>query len=247
MPGRHCRHPAAIVALYTHMLVREDAQQLYGFASRSERELFRAVLRISGVGPKLALALISAFNANELAQAAADGDPGRLTRVPGIGRKTAQRGAVGIEGSAGGRRHRAGAGKVRRGRVSGPPKPSGRSPPWATVPKMPLRWCAKWEVREWRWRQLFVKRCGASPAGRPPHERGAGSSGEPGGGRGCGRAPRPQPAPDQLGRVRRPERGAGTDGHLHRGGTAARRVPGPHVDLWPAWARQDHHGSHRRP
>ncbi len=79
------------VALYTHLLVREDAQQLYGFASRSERELFRAVLRISGVGPKLALSLISAFDVDELAQAAADGDPGRLTRVPGIGRKTAQR------------------------------------------------------------------------------------------------------------------------------------------------------------
>ena len=83
--------PGGDVALYTHFLVREDAQQLYGFAARSERELFRAVLRISGVGPKLALALISAFDVDELAHAAADGDPGRLTRVPGIGRKTAQR------------------------------------------------------------------------------------------------------------------------------------------------------------
>ncbi|MYF09628.1 MAG: Holliday junction branch migration protein RuvA [Gammaproteobacteria bacterium] len=83
--------PGGDVALYTHLLVREDAQQLYGFASRSERELFRAVLRISGVGPKLALSLISAFDVDELAHAAADGDPGRLTRVPGIGRKTAQR------------------------------------------------------------------------------------------------------------------------------------------------------------
>ena len=83
--------PGGDVLLYTHFLVREDAQQLYGFASRSERELFRAVLRISGVGPKLALALISAFNVDELAHAAEDGDPGRLTQVPGIGRKTAQR------------------------------------------------------------------------------------------------------------------------------------------------------------
>ena len=83
--------PGGDVALYTHFLVREDVQQLYGFASRSERELFRAVLRISGVGPKLALSLISAFDVDELAHAAADGDPGRLTRVPGIGRKTAQR------------------------------------------------------------------------------------------------------------------------------------------------------------
>ena len=79
------------VALYTHLLVREDVQQLYGFASRSERELFRAVLRISGVGPKLALSLVSTFDGDQLAHAAADGDPGRLTRVPGIGRKTAQR------------------------------------------------------------------------------------------------------------------------------------------------------------
>ena len=83
--------PGGDVVLYTHFLVREDLQQLYGFASRSERELFRAVLRISGVGPKLALSLISAFDVDELAHAAADGDPGRLTRVPGIGRKTAQR------------------------------------------------------------------------------------------------------------------------------------------------------------
>ena len=83
--------PGGDVALYTHFLVREDLQQLYGFTSRSERELFRAVLRISGVGPKLALSLISAFDVDELAHAAADGDPGRLTRVPGIGRKTAQR------------------------------------------------------------------------------------------------------------------------------------------------------------
>ena len=83
--------PGGEVSLYTHFQVREDAQHLYGFASRSERDLFRAVLRIAGVGPKLALALISAFNVDELAHAAADGDPGRLTRVPGIGRKTAQR------------------------------------------------------------------------------------------------------------------------------------------------------------
>ena len=83
--------PGGDVALYTHFLVREDVQQLYGFADRSERELFRAVLRISGVGPKLALALISAFDVDQLAQAVADGDAGRLTRVPGIGRRTAER------------------------------------------------------------------------------------------------------------------------------------------------------------
>jgi len=83
--------PGDEASLYAHLLVREDAQQLYGFASRSERELFRAVLRIAGVGPKLALLLISAFGVAELARAAEAGDPAPLTRVPGIGRKTAQR------------------------------------------------------------------------------------------------------------------------------------------------------------
>ena len=79
------------LALHTHFLVREDAQQLYGFAIRPERDVFRALLRLPGVGPKLALAVLSTFKLDELARAAADGDAARLTRVQGIGRKTAER------------------------------------------------------------------------------------------------------------------------------------------------------------
>jgi Holliday junction DNA helicase RuvA len=79
------------VRLYTHFVVREDAQQLYGFASRGERDLFRVLIRISGVGPKLALALISSVTLPELAASVRAGEVGVLTRVPGVGRKTAER------------------------------------------------------------------------------------------------------------------------------------------------------------
>ena len=79
------------LTLHTHFLVRDDAQQLYGFASRMERDLFRALMRIPSVGPKLAMAVISTFGLNELASAAASGDVACLTRVPGVGRKTAER------------------------------------------------------------------------------------------------------------------------------------------------------------
>ena len=86
--GRHCLRLAVPITLHTHFLVRDDAQQLYGFASRLERDLFRALMRIPGVGPKLALAVISTFDPQELAAAAAAGDVARLTRIPGVGRKT---------------------------------------------------------------------------------------------------------------------------------------------------------------
>lgn len=79
------------VRLYTHFVVREDSQQLYGFASRSERDLFRALLRISGVGPKLALALISCVPLAELAASVRAGEVDVLTRVPGVGRRKAER------------------------------------------------------------------------------------------------------------------------------------------------------------
>ena len=75
------------VTLHTHFLVRDDAQQLYGFATRMERDLFRALMRIPSVGPKLAMAVISTFDLDELAGAAAQGDAAYLTRVPGVGRK----------------------------------------------------------------------------------------------------------------------------------------------------------------
>lgn len=79
------------VTLYTHLIVREDAQQLYGFASEQERYTFRQLLRISGVGARTALAVLSGLSVGELYEAVAAQDAGRLTKIPGIGRKTAER------------------------------------------------------------------------------------------------------------------------------------------------------------
>ncbi len=86
------------VTLHTHFVVREDAQLLYGFASREERDLFRALIRITGVGPKLALNLISSVSLVELANCVRSGEVGVLTRVPGVGRKTAERLLVELKG-----------------------------------------------------------------------------------------------------------------------------------------------------
>ncbi len=79
------------VELHTHFIVRDDSQQLYGFNTRGERDLFRALLRIGGVGPKLALSIISTVEVGELAAAAAQNDVSRLVRIPGVGPRTAQR------------------------------------------------------------------------------------------------------------------------------------------------------------
>jgi len=79
------------VALHTHLVVREDAQLLYGFGSEAERVSFRQLIKITGVGAKMALAVLSGLNANELAQAVAMQDTGRLTKIPGVGKKTAER------------------------------------------------------------------------------------------------------------------------------------------------------------
>jgi len=87
----HLPATGARVTLHTHLIVREDAHLLYGFASDDERQLFRQLLKISGVGAKMALALLSGMSATELAQAVAAQDAGRLTKVPGIGKKTAER------------------------------------------------------------------------------------------------------------------------------------------------------------
>ena len=77
--------------LWTHLIPREDALQLYGFGHRGERALFRALLRVNGVGAKLALALLSAMPAVQLQDCLMRGDVAALTRVPGVGRKTAER------------------------------------------------------------------------------------------------------------------------------------------------------------
>jgi Holliday junction DNA helicase RuvA len=79
------------VSLHIHQVVREDAQQLFGFLREADRTLFRALIRVSGVGPKLALALLSGLTATELRQCLDAGDATRLARVPGIGKRTAER------------------------------------------------------------------------------------------------------------------------------------------------------------
>lgn len=79
------------VALHTHLVVREDAQLLYGFGSEAERASFRQLIKITGVGAKMALAVLSGLSAADLAQAVALQDVGLLTKIPGIGKKTAER------------------------------------------------------------------------------------------------------------------------------------------------------------
>lgn len=79
------------VSLHTHLIVREDAHLLYGFATDGERIAFRQLLKVSGVGPKVALAVLSGLSVNDLAVTVATQDAGRLTKVPGIGKKTAER------------------------------------------------------------------------------------------------------------------------------------------------------------
>jgi Holliday junction DNA helicase RuvA len=79
------------VALHTQLIVREDAHQLYGFSSHDERAAFRQLLKISGVGPKLALTILSGMSVAELSHVVAAQEVGRLTKIPGIGKKTAER------------------------------------------------------------------------------------------------------------------------------------------------------------
>lgn len=79
------------VHLLTHLVVREDAHMLYGFATEDERRLFRALIKVSGVGPKIALALLSGVSVADFNQSVQAQDISSLTRVPGIGRKTAER------------------------------------------------------------------------------------------------------------------------------------------------------------
>ena len=81
----------AAVVLHVHMVVREDAQLLYGFLGEAERDLFRTLIRINGVGPKMALAILATFGGGELARCVADDNLAALTKVPGVGKKTAER------------------------------------------------------------------------------------------------------------------------------------------------------------
>ncbi len=89
------------VSLLTHFVVREDAQILYGFASAAEREAFRQLIKISGVGPRTALSVLSGMSVAELAQAVTLQETGRLVKVPGIGKKTAERLLLELKGKLG--------------------------------------------------------------------------------------------------------------------------------------------------
>lgn len=79
------------VVLYTHFVVREDAQLLYGFADRDERSLFRALIKVNGVGPKLALTILSGIDTEGFIRTVHQGDTASLVRLPGVGKKTAER------------------------------------------------------------------------------------------------------------------------------------------------------------
>ncbi len=89
------------VALLTHFVVREDAQILYGFATAPEREAFRQLIKISGVGPRTALSVLSGMSVGDLAQAISAQDSGRIIKVPGIGKKTAERLLLELKGKLG--------------------------------------------------------------------------------------------------------------------------------------------------
>jgi Holliday junction DNA helicase RuvA len=89
------------VSLLTHFIVREDAQLLYGFATPQERQTFRELIKISGVGPRTALSVLSGMGADDLAQAVTLQEAGRLVKVPGIGKKTAERLLLELKGKLG--------------------------------------------------------------------------------------------------------------------------------------------------
>ncbi len=83
--------PAEAVKLFTHQYVREDALHLYGFSTRTERDVFEMMIGVSGIGPKLALAALSAMSPDELRRRVVEGDAAFLTRIPGVGKKVAER------------------------------------------------------------------------------------------------------------------------------------------------------------
>ena len=135
-----------VVTLYTHLAVREDAHLLYGFAKITDRDLFRHLLRVNGVGARLALTILSGMDAGAFAGCIQAGDTAALVRLPGVGRKTAERLVVemrdrldslaGISLSQGGQR-RARARPPVRWRMPSPP-----SSGWDTSRRRPAAWCA---------------------------------------------------------------------------------------------------------
>ena len=89
------------VTLLTHLIVREDAHILFGFATDQERQTFKALIKVSGVGARMALAVLSGLSVADLAQAITLQETGRLTRIPGIGKKTAERLLLELKGKIG--------------------------------------------------------------------------------------------------------------------------------------------------
>jgi Holliday junction DNA helicase RuvA len=89
------------VSLFTHFIVREDAQLLYGFGSTTERAAFRLLIKITGIGPRMALSVLSGMSVADLAQAVTLQEPGRIVKVPGIGKKTAERLLLELKGKLG--------------------------------------------------------------------------------------------------------------------------------------------------
>ena len=89
------------LVLQTHLVVREDAQLLYGFATAVEKALFRELIKISGIGPKVALAVLSGVSADDFWNTVRAGETGRLVKVPGIGKKTAERIVIELRDKAG--------------------------------------------------------------------------------------------------------------------------------------------------
>ena len=94
-------HTGERVSLLTHFVVREDAQILYGFGTAEERAAFRQLIKISGVGPRMALGVLSGLSVAELSQVVTRQDTGRLVKIPGIGKKTAERLLLELKGKLG--------------------------------------------------------------------------------------------------------------------------------------------------
>jgi len=89
------------ISLFTHFIVREDAQLLYGFGSTAERAAFRLLIKITGIGPRMALSVLSGMSVADLAQAVTLQEAGRIIKVPGIGKKTAERLLLELKGKLG--------------------------------------------------------------------------------------------------------------------------------------------------
>ena len=94
-------HTGEKVVLFTHLVVREDAHLLFGFGSASERALFRQLIKITGIGARMALAILSGMSVADLSQAVTLQETGRLVKVPGIGKKTAERLLLELKGKLG--------------------------------------------------------------------------------------------------------------------------------------------------